>query len=66
MPVNGLQSTPADADAPQRKPLMTSRHTWLVPIGVVLLLATLSASCGREPPRCQTHRVAGGEVTECQ
>ncbi|WP_376989209.1 hypothetical protein [Bosea sp. R86505] len=45
---------------------MTSRHTWLVPIGVVLLLATLSASCGREPPRCQTHRVAGGEVTECQ
>jgi hypothetical protein len=66
MPVNGLQSTPADADEPTRKPLMTSRPRWLVTIGVVLVLATLSVSCGGEPPRCQTHRVAGGEVTECQ
>ncbi|MBX9874588.1 MAG: hypothetical protein K2X84_07005 [Beijerinckiaceae bacterium] len=45
---------------------MSSRPRWLVTIGVALVLATLAASCGRETARCQTHRVTGGEVTECQ
>ncbi|AOG05647.1 hypothetical protein [Bosea sp. RAC05] len=45
---------------------MSSRPRWRVTIGVALVLATLAASCGRETARCQTHRVTGGEVTECQ
>ena len=45
---------------------MTSQPTGLVTIGVVVVLATLAASCGREAARCHTHRVTGGEVTECR
>jgi hypothetical protein len=60
------QSTRADTDEPLRERLMTSRPRWRVTIGLALVLATLAASCGREAARCQTHRVTGGEVTECQ
>jgi hypothetical protein len=66
MAVTGLQSTLPDADEPLRKRLMTSRPTWPVTVGVVLLLAALAASCGRQAAQCQTHRVTGGELTECK
>lgn len=66
MIVNHWQSTLADADIRTREQLMTSQPTGLVTIGVVVVLATLAASCGREAARCHTHRVTGGEVTECR
>lgn len=44
---------------------MTSQPIRRVTIGVVLVLAALAASCAREATGCHTHRVTGGEVTEC-